>query len=200
MLLSVFALIFFMFGSGMKAECRLAGAPLLLAGAFGVQSVFSAARSFMKRGSSMASAGAFLLICIFAPWDFDAFSRLAVDPAERIRRHVSGAAMAWVRMNTSGASAATLQEQRIYYLFPNVPRRVFDEPQLDRELVKAQRVEEAAAILRLAGIRYLVLSAEFLDKYYDKKICTWFYELSERNPKAVVFRSNLSRVLDLSLI
>ena len=56
---------------------------------------------------------------------------------------------------------------------------------------------EVVAAFRERNIRYLVLSAEFLDRYYNRRVCDWMFELSQREPEAVVFRTSLSRVLDL---
>jgi hypothetical protein len=61
-------------------------------------------------------------------------------------------------------------------------------------------VRDILGVFRKEHIRYLVLSAEFLDRYYDRRVCDEMYRLSERNPEAVVFRSELSRVLDLELL
>ncbi|MGZ3661614.1 MAG: hypothetical protein ACXVCK_16055, partial [Bdellovibrionota bacterium] len=55
----------------------------------------------------------------------------------------------------------------------------------------------AVAVLKKAGIRYVVLSAEFLDRYFDRRICDLFFALSEAQAGAVPFRTEFSRVLDL---
>ena len=66
-----------------------------------------------------------------------------------------------------------------------------------RELTAAASPAEVVAAFRERNIRYLVLSAEFLDRYYNRRVCDWMFELSQREPEAVVFRTSLSRVLDL---
>ncbi|MGZ3650882.1 MAG: hypothetical protein ACXWSC_06885 [Bdellovibrionota bacterium] len=184
--------------SGEKAEWRLAGAALVLLGAYGAE----AALTIGKRLPSRAMPAVLLLLAGYVLWrfplDWRAPSRLLGDPAERIREHVAGNAMAWVRMNAApGSGVVTLNEQRIYYLFPFSPRRAFDDPELDSALSTATDASAAVAVLKKAGIRYVVLSAEFLDRYFDRRICDLFFALSEAQAGAVPFRTEFSRVLDL---
>lgn len=188
----------FFFFSGPKAEWRLAGASLVLLGCYGSKSLevlFSRWRGVFP--------SLVILTFFFTPTNRDALKELvkAQDPALQVRSWVGGAAMSWVRMHAKvNEKTITLNEQRIYYLFPQRPTRAFDDPNLDTELSKAASPEEAVAIFKNAGIRYLVLSAEFLDRYYQKKICDWIFDVSVKKPEAVVFRGDLSRVLDLNRI
>jgi hypothetical protein len=190
--------LLFLFGSGPKAEWRLLGAslPLLAAGSGFVL------ESFLKNFFQPKWVGALLtvLVLMLFPVTFST-GRLWQEPAELIRQWPSGAAMAWVRMNAKPEDqVATLQETRIYYLFPKFPLRVFDQPSLDTALTGAENPTEMAGTLKRAGIRYLILSAEFLDRYYNRRVCDAFYQLSESHPRMVVFRTEFSRVLDLNQI
>lgn len=194
------AAFLFLFGTGPKAEWRLLGAPLVLLAVFGAGAAEAAVGRWVANRRLSQGALALLALAVL-PIDWNAPARVGEDPALRIRGWASGAAMAWVRLHAEpGAIAATLNESRIYYLFPHPPVRAFDQPRLDQALAGARTAEEIVRVFRAAGIRYLVLSAEFLDRYFDRRICDEMYRLSERNPGAVRFRSELSRVLDLGAI
>lgn len=192
---SLAALAILFFGMGPHTEWRFAGAGLVLGAAYGARAV----ELLLARFGAWGLRALFVAGLLWFPIDWKApvdFLR-GPGPALRIRSWVSGGAMAWVRMNADPGSAATLNETRIYYLFPGEPRRAFDDPDLDRRLAAARGPEDLPVIFRGAGIRYLVLSAEFVDKAYDRRVCDWAYELSEKHPEAVVYRETLSRVLDL---
>ncbi len=196
--LSLFCFLLF---TGVKAEWRLSGAALLLAAAYGARSL----ELFLEtnRANPKIIFALTFVLLLLLPVDWKAPQRLALGPtlSEQVRAWVSGSAVAWTRLQLPPeAKIATLNEQRTYYLTPHQMLRVFDIPVLDRELAVATSVEEASKAIRHYGIRYLVLSAEFLDSYYSRKICDWFYQVSEKNPQAVLFRTEYSRVLDLDLV
>jgi len=175
---------------GPRAEWRFAGAGLVLAAAYGARAV----EVFFPRARWLLVPAALVTF----PLDWRAPARLfSADTAVFARTGVSGAAMAWVRLHAQPGTAVTLNESRVYYLFPGYPWRAFDDPVLDRALSEARGADELPAIFRTLGIRYLVLSAEFADRAYNRQVCDWAYALSEASPAAVVFRGDLSRVLDL---
>jgi hypothetical protein len=200
-LLSALSALIFLVCSGPKAEWRLAGACIPLLAAFGARAAELVLHRLPGRSAALSVPLLGFSALLLFPVDWRAPQRMTENPVLQIRSWVSGSATAWIRLHADPqATAATLNEQRIYYLFPHPPRRVFDDPALDRALARTHNASEAVQAVRKAGIRYLILSAEFLDHYYDRKICDEIYALSEQNPKAVVFRSNFSRVLDLELL
>jgi hypothetical protein len=187
----------FFFFTGPKAEWRLLGPGLVLGAAFGalaLERLLGRLPRIAGRASLLA-LGATLLYLAPLPWS----TRLE-DPSLQIRSWISGSSLAWLRLHGEEGLAATLNEQRIYYLFPRPPLRAFDLPRLDRALAGASDTAEAVAALRQEGVRYLVLSAEFLDRYHNRRVVDWMYELSEREAGAVVFREQYSRVLDLERV
>ncbi len=188
------SLLLVFFAMGPHAEWRFAGAGLVLGAAYGAREL----EVFLARYWRAAPQVLVVLALLWFPVDWRAPFRLA-EPAVAARSGVAGSAMAWVRLNAEPGTAATLNETRIYYLFP-APRRAFDEPELDRALAVVSGSGELAPVFRRFGIRYLVLSAEFVDRSYNRRVCDWAYELSEKNPQAVVFREQLSRVVDLNLV
>jgi hypothetical protein len=192
----------FALGTGPKAEWRLMGCALILLSIFGF-SALERGINRIPRAAKFAPWAIFILCIALAPLDWMAPLKLAhaPDPSIKIRESVAGAAIAWVRMNAAEDDlAATLNEQRIYYFLPLPPIRAFDWPDLDKELSQASSPQDMVKIFQQKKIRYLILSGEFLDRFYDRKICDWMFALSETYPRAVVFRAPLSRVLDLSLL
>jgi hypothetical protein len=197
------SMVAFLIFTGPNAEGRLAGPSLVFFCAFGCMGIETVLRflppfAFRPLAIFISALGLYLLpIDWKAPVKFLSWQ----DPALLVREWISGSAASWIRMNVpSSEGVATLQEQRIYYLLPHAPVRAFDDPVLDQNLHAARDVREAAQVFRKKDIRFLLLSAEFLDLYYDRKICDWFVALAARNPGAVVFRADQSMVLDLSKI
>ncbi len=199
-LLSAFLFLIF---TGERVEWRLTGPMLLLLCTFGAMGFELVARVFPPRFFIYLAPMLIALALWHSSVDWTTPKRIFrwVDPSMVVRQWVSGSSMAWIRLHvplTEGV--ATLNEQRIYYLFPHQPIRAFDLPSVDQSLHTAQNANEVVQIFRREKIRFLVLSAEFLDLYYNRQVCDWMYQLSEKNPKAVVFRETYSRVLDLNLI
>lgn len=199
---SLMAAALFLFGSGPQAEWRISGATVMLLAVFGAYATQLALEKVFPARTALAIAlvAAFVPVALRGPYLLPR-ADLATDPALRIREWGSGAAMAWARMHARAEEGvATLNEQRIYYLLPHRPIRAFDWPALDRALSETYAPEDAVRTMRKFGIRYVVLSAEFLDLYYDRRVCDLFYRISEDYPRAVSFRSEHSRVLDLNLL
>jgi hypothetical protein len=193
--------LLFLFLTGEKAEWRLAGAALVCLSAFGFTAIETTLRKFPLHRLTVPACALGALALSPVEWRAPIHLLNAPDPSLQIREYVSGAALAWIRLNAPTTSlAATLNEQRIYYFSPFPPLRAFDWPELDSRLEAARSPEEAVDAFREKKIRYLVLSAEFLDRYFNRKVCDWIYALSEKHPNAVVFRAPLSRVLDLDLL
>lgn len=191
--------LIFIFITGPKAEWRLFGAGLLLLSCIGFEVLREIVFNFAAAQARVLMVAAGISCFIFLPdsWRF-AWRFFGSDAAIQIREFVSGSSMAWVRMNSPAEElVATLNEQRIYYLFPHTPIRVFDNPQMDKALARTQNPEQAVQVLRTFGVRYLVLSAESLDRYHNQRICDWMYILTQKYPKAVAFDAGTSKVLDL---
>ncbi len=186
-------LVLFLVFTGPKAEWRLVGGGLLLGVAWGIEAL-------VKRWGTRIGLPTVIFLTAFAVWP--TAPKLMHEPAEEVRTWVGGAAMAWVRLNVPVGSerVATLCEQRVYYFFPHTPIRAFDVPDLDRELHSARDAVGAVKALRRRGIRWVVLTAEVLDRYFKRDVCDGLARLTDENPSSIMFRTELSRVVDLTLL
>ncbi len=93
-----------------------------------------------------------------------------------------------------------LSDTKLYYLSDRPAVRIWDNPTLDRALVKARSFKEMIAILRSHGGRYLADSIDTIDTYYNRPIMRYIISNLRHHPHAIIYNHDLNWIVDLHKI
>jgi hypothetical protein len=120
------------------------------------------------------------------------------SPTQQIREYVSGAALAWYRLQyQEGMKAAMLLDTRIYYGASYNVIRIWDYPALDRAITQVYTADDAIKVLQQFGFTHLIASREQIDLFFNPRILALVLAWINKHPERVLFSTPHSWVIDL---
>lgn len=193
--------LLFVLSSGGAAELRLLG-PMLPISGLAVGLLVD--RFFSSRRAGLYLPGLLLLILLFTiPFRWESLSRLPAipHPEQQVRSYIGAESQAWFRDHFHlGDKAALLVDTRLYHSVPYPITRIWDDPELDREVRRATSTEDFFRLLRARGFTHLILSEEKLDLFYPAALVAAVENWVLDRRKGIVFETPHSIVLDLRLL
>lgn len=197
----VAAFLLFTLRTGSLVETRLFGAGLVLL--CGVSAVL--AFDLLEKKLKPWLAGC-LLLTIFIigapiPWNSPSDVWHAQNPAEEIRQHEGGAALAWLRLNmNANETAASANDTRLYYASSLQMIRLWDDAKLDQMLASKNSLQDIANVLNAEKIRYILLTDTLVDTFNNRLVWDQLVQGTNTSPQCLVFSTAHSRVLDLDCL
>lgn len=205
--LSFAAAVLFCLKTGARAEYRLFGPACFLLISSGLGFAFILLEKKFTAPGIRTAAGfaaiglsvAYLSVTAQFPWRAPMQVFAQARPAEEIRRHFGGTALAWIRLNIQpGKIVASANDHRLYYLADFHAFRIWDRPALDRALYEAKSIREVVAALRRERIDYLIFTRMDWDSLHRREVLDSLEAAWYSHPGAVVFGNEHSKVIDLA--